>query len=100
MNRLLFLAFASVVMLSTSCSKTDPLIIEDNQPPYDGTLNAVLVENYVNKAYISLLGRKPDTQEEEAALQILFDGDLSQASREQMVNGIVNDPDWAKQLFD
>lgn len=100
MNRLLLFVFASVVMLSTSCSKTDPLIIEDNRPPYDGTLNPVLVENYVNKAYISLLGRKPDAQEEEAALQILFEGELSQASREQMINEIANNPDWAKQLFD
>lgn len=100
MNRFSLLILLAIIAVVSSCTKPDPTIIEDNRPPYDGTLNPVLVENYVNKAYISLLGRKPDAQEEEAALQILFDGDLSQASREQMIDGITGDSDWTRQLYD
>ena len=41
-----------------SCKK-DIEIINDNDAPYYGEIPTLLLENYVNRLYIDLLGREP-----------------------------------------
>ncbi len=41
-----------------SCKK-DIEIIADNDAPYYGELPTLLLENYVNRLYIDLIGREP-----------------------------------------
>ena len=46
-----------------SCDKTEEVYIEGNVAPPDETIENVIIENYLNKLYISLLGRKATDEE-------------------------------------
>ncbi len=79
---LLFLLFL------VSCKK-ETEIVPDNQPPdYDG-IATVITENYVNRLFIDLLGREPLDGEMAAEVSALESAELSQASREALVNKLM-----------
>jgi len=52
------------IALVGGCKKDEALVdVPNNQAPPDNTIASVVKENYVNKVYISVLGRKPDANE-------------------------------------
>lgn len=67
-----------------SCKK-DAEIIPDNDPPYYNEIPTILLENYVNRIYIDLLGREPLDQEMEQDVQYLRDQDVSLESRDTLL---------------
>ncbi len=70
--RILFL-FSLVLLIASGCKK-DEIIIDDNTAPPDSTISTLVIENYVTKCYISLLGREPFAQEETNAISTLRAG--------------------------
>ena len=58
---LLILGFSVLVLFS--CEKD--VLIEDNDAPYCGGVPTVLVEFYVNRVFIDLIGREPFDEEME-----------------------------------
>jgi hypothetical protein len=89
----------SICLLFTSCEK-DEVIVPDNVAPPDGTVSQLVVETYINKCYISLLGRKPTEQEESAAKATLADGALSVQSRRTMLAPIMASAEYRNKMFD
>ena len=80
----------SLLLLSAwfvvSCSRTEEVLIEGNQAPPDNTIENVTLENYINKLYISLLGRKADDSEYSVAHSLLDDANLSVESRKELID--------------
>lgn len=86
-------------LLLASCGK-DEIIVQDNTAPPDGTVSQLLVETYINKCHISLLGRKPTSQEEADAKAVLTDGGLSIQSRQAMLTPILTSPEYRNKMLD
>lgn len=79
------------MLLMFSCDKDEIVIVDGNQAPPDYTIENITKENYVNKLYISVLGRQATTAEFDAGLAILEKNNLSEANREELIEVIFND---------
>ena len=93
-----FLIFI-VAILATGCKK-DEIIIEDNTAPPDSTISTLILENYVAKCYISLLGRDPSETEETNAVELLRSSAMSVASRKQMIDVILGDIEYRDKILE
>ncbi len=68
----------------SSCKK-DAELIPDNNAPYYNEIPDVLIENYINRLYIDLLGREPLDAEMSTELAALKSTDLSFESRREII---------------
>lgn len=68
----------------SSC-KNDVELIPDNDAPYYDNIPDVLIENYINRIYIDLLGREPLDAEMNAELSFLKESDLSFEARRKLI---------------
>jgi len=96
MKKLLFLF--SVLIIS-SCTKIEDVIVGDNTLPPDNTIENTTIETYINKLYISTIGREPIESEFSTDFSILKEADVSQESREVVINGILNKAEYYNNLF-
>src|SRR3954468_8583445 len=99
MARIFALLFFMFV-LASSCHKDKEIVIGNNTAPPDGTIPNVVKENYVNKSYISVLGRKPTSSELSAGIAILNQHNLSVADRNQLLDAIFLKPGYNQRLYD
>ncbi|MEM6347292.1 MAG: hypothetical protein AAF927_25605 [Bacteroidota bacterium] len=76
------------------------VIVPDNTAPPDLSVPEVLQENYINKLYITLLGRKPTDIEAFAAKTKLTQGEVSQAARQEVIEQIVVQPEYLQRTYD
>lgn len=74
-----------LLLLLSSCKK-DPSVVKGNDAPPDNTIEPVTIENYVNKLYISLLGRKATNQEFTDGLAMVKQNGFTKGDREQLVS--------------
>ena len=95
----LVLLLASVVLLATGCKK-DEIIIDDNTAPPDSTISTLVIENYVTKCYISLLGREPNSQEESDAIATLKNDNMSLASRKSVLGDITDNDEYFDKVLE
>lgn len=89
-----FISSFLMVIILLSCSKTEEIIIGDNQAPPDNTIENVTKENYINKLYISLLGRKATDQEFSNALELINSDNLGESSRDELVSTIQSQSEY------
>ena len=83
MNRvLLYIIFVTITI--TSCKK-DIVIITNNNAPVYSEIPTILLENYVNRLYIDLIGREPLDDEMSSDVQFLRDNDVSLESRDSLI---------------
>ena len=78
---LLILGFSVLVLFS--CEKD--VLIGDNDAPYYGGVPTVLVEFYVNRVFIDLIGREPLDEEMENEVAFLRSYDLSMEGRDSLI---------------
>ena len=88
--------FLSICLLITcySCKKDNLVYIEGNQIPPDKTIENITKENYVNKLYISALGRQATPSEFSNGLLILNKNNLSLENRKELVDTVLADNDY------
>ena len=96
MKKLLFLF--SVLIIS-SCNKIEDVIVGDNTLPPDNTIENTTIETYINKLYISTIGREPIETEFTTDFTTLREADVSQESREIVIDGILNKDEYYNNLF-
>lgn len=72
-------------MLLAGCTKTVEKVVPDNIAPWYDGVPTVLVENYVNRLFIDLLGREPIDSEMVIYVNFLKDSSLSLSSRNRLV---------------
>ena len=81
-NTLLILSF--IILVLFSCKKDD-VLIGNNDAPYYGGVPTVLVEFYVNRVFIDLIGREPFDEEMENEVAFLRSYDLSMEGRDSLI---------------
>lgn len=81
---------AITFLTSTGCKKNIETIPNNTPPYYDG-VPTVLIENYVNRVFIDLIGREPLDDEMDAEVLTLKNNDLSKKSRRELVNKLMTD---------
>ncbi|HCS20498.1 MAG TPA: hypothetical protein DIW47_08050 [Bacteroidetes bacterium] len=92
MNRILLLLAMALLMLS--CTKEEIRVIDGNQAPADSSISQLTIDNYINRIYIGLVGRKA-LDAEFLAAQALFVADpASKAAREQLIDQIQNTAEY------
>ena len=84
----------------SACKKTEEIIIPGNAAPPDPTVSNVAKENYVNKVYISILGRKPDVPEYEQGITALEQNNLSLDNRKQLLDIVLNKPEYYQRTYE
>ncbi|WNJ17792.1 hypothetical protein [Pontibacter sp. G13] len=99
LRNLLFLGWLAILL---AACQPDPqiVIIPDNTAPPDLAVPTVLRENYVNKLFISLLGRKPEPFEFDEGLAILNQHEVSESDREELIGSILALPEYVQQVFE
>lgn len=91
--------FLLLVVLASGCKK-DEIIIEDNTAPPDSTISTLILENYVAKCYISLLGRDPSDAEEIDAVNLLRNANMSVDSRNEVIDVILTDIEYRDKILE
>lgn len=95
-----FFLILSVPVMLASCKKYEEEIVPGNVPPPDQTISDITIENYINKTYIGVLGREPDSAEFSNAFNILRQNNVSQASRSQFLDLVLLQPEFDVHLYD
>lgn len=93
------LLFSGFLLIS-SCTKYEVKTIEGNTPPPDNTIPSSLQVGFINKAYISILGREPDTDEYNSAKSVLDQAEFSESSRKEVVNQILTNDEFYDREFE
>lgn len=99
LNKTGWLPFVLTLAILSSCTKHEEVLIPNNVPPPDSTLSSIVIETYVNKAYIGVLGRKPSDTEKTEGVTLLESGALSQASREAFIQSVLDKPEYYENLY-
>lgn len=93
------------VTLQTACflclvfsgCKPETFVFEDNAIPHYDEISTILVQNYVNRYYIDLIGREPNDLEMERDVEILEAGGLSASVRLQVIEVLMTSTDSTDQ---
>ena len=86
MKNNIYIILVFITILS-SCRKEET--IPNNKPPYYDEIPTVLIENYVNRIFIDLLGREPLDIEMEEEVQYLRDNDLQMEFRDSLITKLM-----------
>ena len=73
-----------------SCKKDGEIIPGNNAPYYDG-IPSVVIENYINRLFIDLLGREPLDVEMAIELAALKAAELNTSARNVLINKLQTD---------
>lgn len=91
LHSLLFLLLSSCFLLfSGGCKKQEIVDVPDNQSPWYDEIPTIIVNNYVNKVFIDLIGREPTDEELETETTLLQNAKLSFASRDALIDKLQN----------
>jgi len=101
----LLLLFAGVILLfNSSCKKYEEVIVENNYAPEDQTVDSatlkIIIENYVNKVYISTLGREPDSVEKIFGINLITSSNFSMNSRNQLLDSVFIKPAFKDKFYE
>ena len=96
MRNLLFLFF---ILIISSCTKIEDVIVDRNTHPNDPTIENTVIENYVNKLYISTIGREPTPFEFDDNFETLREANLSQQSREIVIDKVLEKEEYFNNFF-
>jgi len=94
------LLYCLLILIAGSCKKKDEEVIPGNQPPPDGTISNVVIENYVNRVYISVLGRKASDPEFNNGVSVLKQSNLSGAGRLQFLDEVYGNIEYKRNLYE
>ncbi|MBC7412243.1 MAG: hypothetical protein H7331_07300 [Bacteroidia bacterium] len=99
MKKIIFLLIVATTILISCKKKTENIIIDNNNAPNDTTVNTVLIDNYINKAYISLLGRKPSATEQGIYSMQLVNAKASIAVRTTFIQQLQTTAEYKQRLY-
>ena len=100
MNRILIVVVIILMVLTQfSCKKSELETIRGNTAPPDTSIEIDVYEDYVNRTYILVLGREPDSSEFNDAVTLLKAGLLDSPSRYAFLDEVFSSPDYPWRQF-
>lgn len=97
MNRFTVVFFALLCLVS-ACTKED-IIVPGNVPPPDKTIDSTVIEVFVGKAYVNLMGREPIGNEKQLAINQLKAGGFQESSRKQFIDGLLATNEFKNNVY-
>lgn len=94
MNKLIYIILLAVVFGSCTKKETREIAIPGNKALPDTTVAQLTIDNYINKSYISLLGRKPTETEMASSQAILVKDNFSFDQRKSFIDEVQSKPDY------
>lgn len=91
MKRLYTLLPVCLLLCFLVACKKEQITIPDNRAPHYSEIPTVLIENYVNRIFIDLIGREPLDVEMEEEVPRLREQHLSMESRRTLISKLQND---------
>jgi hypothetical protein len=91
--------FLLVMIVFYSCSKNEVVLDDNNVPPPDTTINSAVYEDYINRCYILLNGREPDSLELSISLSRLKQNYLSKNAREVFLDSLFSNQEYLDRLY-
>ena len=86
MNIYIYIILVFITIFS-SCRKEETM--PNNKPPYYDEIPTVLIENYVNRIFIDLIGREPLDIEMQKEVKYLRDNDLQMEFRDSLITKLM-----------
>lgn len=83
-----------------SCTKTETLVMDNNTPPPDQTPKSFNREAYLNRVFISLIGRKPTNTEQASAYALVPAVAPTQSQLEAMLETVFLNPGYLARSYD
>lgn len=99
MRNFLSILFITGLLFLASCKKYEEDVVTGNVAPPDETFANTTIENYINKTYISLMGREPDVAELQAGISVLKLSNVSASGRDNFLNQVLSKPGYYPHLF-
>ena len=90
-----FLYIILLVFSFFACEKETIIIPNNNAPNYD-EIPTILLENYVNRLYIDLIGREPLDEEMNLDVQFLRDNNVTIESRDTLISKLQFDTTYVE----
>ncbi len=87
-NNSFFVLSLVIIVFASSCKK-EIETIPNNTPPYYDEIPTVLIENYVNRIFIDLIGREPLDIEMENEVKTLRDNNLKMEYRDSLITKLM-----------
>jgi hypothetical protein len=78
-------------LLITGCKKEETVTYSNNEIPVNTNVSTLLIENYVNRLFIDLIGREPTDEELSFETTRLENANLSINSRKALVDKLMTD---------
>jgi hypothetical protein len=79
------LLYSIFLAITISACKKDVVIIPNNNAPIYSEIPTILLENYVNRLYIDLIGREPLDDEMSSDVEFLRNNDVTLESRDSLI---------------
>jgi hypothetical protein len=98
LNHFLWVGILSVFLFS--CTKTETLVVDNNTPPPDQTPKSFNREAYLNRVFISLIGRKPTNTEQASAYALVPAVAPTQSQLEAMLETVFLNPGYLARSYD
>jgi hypothetical protein len=89
--KLIIFSFLLITLLTASCKKASSDLYTDNDPPAFSAVPAVKVRNFVNRAFIDLIGREPTDVEMEVNTASIQSGNSNMEAREALIDKLMSD---------
>lgn len=99
MRQLIVAACGAALLALAACTTQTERVVPDNSIRPDTTISLLEREAYLNRLYISLLGRKPDAAESQAAFSSFEADGCGPQSRTQLVAGLMNRPEFYDNVY-
>lgn len=97
MNRITLFYLALIFSL-ISCTKEENNVILGNEAPKDEAITPLSIDNYINRVYISLLGRKASDAEFSAAKALFATKPGDRAHRDDLLASVQSNTDYRSNL--
>lgn len=89
-NSYVFFLIGALLLLN-GCKKEETITYSNNTIPEYDNVSTLLIENYVNRLFIDLIGREPTDEELSQETAVLENANLSINSRKALVDKIMTD---------
>ena len=100
MKRIFYFLFSALLGSTFLSSCEEEQVIPDNVAPPDQTVENVTISNYVNRVYVSVLGREASSSEKSAGFDVLRQNNLSNSSRSQFLDQVFSASQYLPHLYD
>lgn len=101
MKKNFYCLLLSFSILIVGCKKDEAIIVvSGNTAPPDNTIATIVKENYVNKVYISVLGREPVTAEMTSGLSLINQHNLSVADRNAFLDDVFSKSGYNQRIYE